>query len=59
VDVPIELTCCTKADGLLGKYIALNDEGKVVSDGSACTRARGRAKRVPIDGVAELAACRT
>ena len=54
----IELTVLTKSGGSgpLGKRIFLDVSGKIVSDGSACTMSRGRAKRVRIDDLGELAA---
>jgi hypothetical protein len=52
---PTELTVFTKSGGPLTKRIALTTDGKIASDGSACTMARGRARRVWIGGVGELA----
>jgi hypothetical protein len=52
----IELTIFTKSDGPLTKRISLNGEGSVVSDGSACTMARGRAQRVSVTDTEHLAA---
>ena len=54
----IELTVLTKSGGSgpLGKRIFLDVSGKIVSDGSACTMSRGRATRVRIDDLGELAA---
>ena len=46
----------TKTGGPLTKRISLTADGKIASDGSACTMARGRARRVLIDGMDELAA---
>ena len=51
----IELTVFNKNDGLLSKRIELIAD-KVVSDGSACTMARGVAMRVTLGHVGELAA---
>ena len=45
-----------KTGGPLTKRITLTADGKIASDGSACTMARGRAKRERIDGLGELAA---
>ena len=53
---PIELTVFTKSGGPLTKRISLTPDGKIASDGNACTMARGRAKRVRIDRLGELAA---
>ena len=53
---PIELVVFSKMGGPLTKRITLTADGKIASDGSACTMARGRAKRVRIDGIDELAA---
>ena len=51
----VELTVFSKTGGLLSKRIELIAD-KVVSDGSACTMARGVAKRVTLGHVGELAA---
>ena len=53
---PIELTVFSKTGGPLTKRISLDPNDKIVSDGNACYMARGRAKRVRIGGVGELAA---
>jgi hypothetical protein len=53
---PIELAVFSKAGGPLTKRITLTADGKIASDGSACTMARGRAKRKRIGCVGELAA---
>ena len=53
---PIELAVFSKTGGPLTKRITLTADGKIASDGSACTMARGRAKRKRIGGVGELAA---
>ncbi len=50
----IELTVFTKIGGPLTKKIMLIAD-KVVSDGSACTMARGHAKRVTLGHIGELA----
>jgi hypothetical protein len=52
----IELTIFTKAGGPLTKRIALNGDGTIHSDGSACVMSKGIANRVKIDGVDALAA---
>ena len=53
---PIELVVFSKIGGPLTKRITLTADGKIASDGSTCTMARGRAKRNLIDCVDELAA---
>ena len=50
-----EITVLRKADGALSKRITLTKSGKVKSDGSTCRMARGRARRVKLKDVAELA----
>ena len=52
----IELVVFSKTGGPLTKRITLTADGKIASDGSACTMARGRAKRKRIGCVGELAA---
>ena len=52
----IELAVFSKTGGPLTKRITLTADGKIASDGSACTMARGRARRIRIDCVDELAA---
>ena len=51
-----EIVVFTKTKGPLTKRISLNEDGTLNSDGSACTMARGTARRVKLAGVAELAA---
>jgi hypothetical protein len=51
-----EIVVFTKANGPLTKRIGLNADGTINSDGSACTMAHGRARRVKLADVAELAA---
>ena len=46
----------TKTGGPLTKRISLDPNDKITSDGNACYMSRGRAKRVRIDGLDELAA---
>ena len=41
----IEFTVFTKSGGPLTKRIALTTDGKIASDGSACTMGRPRARR--------------
>ena len=53
---PIKLVVFNKTGGPLTKRITLTADGKITSDGSACTMSRGRAKRVRIGGLDELAA---
>jgi hypothetical protein len=50
-----ELTVLAKeGDGALTKHIYLDEQGKLVSDGSACLMARGKARRVRVTGLAAL-----
>jgi hypothetical protein len=42
----IEITALTKAGGPLTKRICLSDDGKLISDGSACIMSRGGARRI-------------
>ena len=51
---PIELVVFSKKGGPLTKRITLTADGKIASDGSACTMARGRAERKRIGCVGEL-----
>jgi hypothetical protein len=51
-----EITFFTKAKGPLTKRITLAEDGGVVSDGSACTMARGRAQRCKLADIGQLAA---
>jgi hypothetical protein len=46
MSAPIEITALTKAGGPLTKRIYLNDDGDLVSDGSACVMAHGAARRM-------------
>ncbi len=50
-----ELTVFTKSKGPLTKSIRLDKDGKIVSDGSACTMAHGQARRMEIADIGELA----
>jgi hypothetical protein len=50
----LRLTQFAKHGGPLSKRIALNPDGSVKSDGSACVMARGTAKRISLPGVAAL-----
>jgi hypothetical protein len=52
----IEIVVFTKDGGPLTKRISLTADGAVHSDGSACALATGRARRMKIADVAELAA---
>src|SRR5262249_17021381 len=52
---PIEFAVLTKTGGPLTKRISLDRSDKVTSDGNACYMSRGRAKRVRIDGLDDLA----
>lgn len=49
------ITLLTKAGGPLTKRIYLADNGELVSDGSACVMGRGRAERVHLHGLGDLA----
>jgi hypothetical protein len=51
----IEVTVLRKDRGILSKRISLNADGEVVSDGSACAMAHGRAERRRVDGLAGFA----
>jgi len=51
----IEVTVLRKDRGILSKRISLTADGEVVSDGSACARGPGRARRRRVAGLAELA----
>jgi len=51
-----EIVRLTKEGGPLTKKISLNDDGSTRSDGSACIMPRGVAERIPLAGIAELAA---
>jgi putative DNA primase/helicase len=51
----IELTALTKADGPLTKHISYGPDGKIVSDGSACTMSRGTARRVAFSDLGAFA----
>jgi hypothetical protein len=53
---PIEVVVFSKMGGPLTKRITLTADGKIASDGSACTMARGRARRMRIGDLGELAA---
>jgi hypothetical protein len=50
-----EIVVFTKDRGPLTKAIRLSKEGKVISDGSACTMGHGQARRVQIADIGELA----
>jgi hypothetical protein len=51
----IEITRIEKAGGPLTKRIYLGEDGRLVSDGSACTMSSGRAERVAIKSLSEVA----
>ena len=51
-----EITVFTKSGGPLTKHIRIAEDGSIVSDGSACTMQHGRARRVKVNGIADLAA---
>jgi hypothetical protein len=42
----IEITILEKASGPLTKEVTLGDDGKLISDGSACTMWKGVANRL-------------
>jgi hypothetical protein len=50
----IELVVFTKDRGPLTKHISLDDDGKLKSDGSACSMGHGRARRVRLNGIEQL-----
>ena len=52
----IELTGIAKIGGPLTKRISLSEDGKLISDGSACVMSTGRACRVQADTLAKVAA---
>jgi hypothetical protein len=51
-----EIVRLTKEGGPLTKEISLNADGSTRSDGSACIMPRGIAERMPLAGIADLAA---
>jgi hypothetical protein len=51
----IEITRLAKTGGPLTKRIFLNQDGKLVSDGSACVMSRGRAQRVHLNHLIQFA----
>jgi hypothetical protein len=53
--MPLDITLFTKRGGVLSKRIALNPDGSIRSDGSACVMTHGTARRVTLDGPADLA----
>src|SRR6266699_4900581 len=53
--VPIEVTGFTKTGGPLTKRISLSEEGKLLSDASACVMSAGIAWRATFDGLLEFA----
>jgi hypothetical protein len=54
--IEVEFTAFDKAGGSLTKHISIGPDNKPVSDGSACRMSRGRARRVRIGSLDELAA---
>ncbi len=50
----VEVTLFTKSGGPLTKRISLGADGKVTSDGSACTMSKGTARRVKIADVGQF-----
>jgi predicted P-loop ATPase len=55
MDTKIAITVFSKAGGPLTKEIFLNKKGELVIDGSACVMSKGRAQRVQVGSVEELA----
>jgi hypothetical protein len=53
---PVEITCLTKSGGPLTKTIKLAPGGSVMSELSACVMGQGKARRVHIADVGQLAA---
>lgn len=51
----LEITAFAKSGGPLTKRIFLRDDGKAVSDGSACVMSRGLCRRIALDSVRDLA----
>ena len=51
----VELTKLTKDGGPLTKQISMNKDGSILSDGTACVMVRGRAQRVRLGSMQELA----
>ena len=51
----IELTRIEKIGGPLTKRISLSEDGRLIIDGSACTMSTGRAERVQMDALHEVA----
>ena len=47
----IEITVFSKDHGPLTKRISLGADGKIVSDGSACMMASGKAQRARLPGI--------
>ena len=54
----ITITLFAKSGGPLTKRISLNEDGSLVSDGSACVMAHGTARRVSIIGAGQRDATR-
>jgi hypothetical protein len=53
----VEITAFAKSGGALSKRISLGPDGKPISDGSACVMSRGKASRLRLANVTELARC--
>jgi hypothetical protein len=51
----IEITRLEKIGGPLTKRISLGEDGRLISDGSACTMSTGRAMRVQVQTLGEVA----
>ena len=55
MSVPFEIVVLTSASGLLTKRISLDDNGVLISDGSACVMGQGSAKRARLPNIAAFA----
>ncbi|MGI4941323.1 MAG: hypothetical protein ACRYHQ_12325, partial [Janthinobacterium lividum] len=55
MSVRFEITGLTSAAGVLTKQIRLGDDGRLISDGSACVMGSGNARRVWFDDIAGFA----
>lgn len=50
---PLEITAFRKTGGPLTKQIALGEDGKIKSDGSACVLIKGIAQRIRFAGISQ------
>ncbi len=55
MSVPFEIVGLTSASGVLTKQISLGDDGRLISDGSACVMAQGGARRIRLGGISAFA----